>query len=301
MLAASSAALVLVHLAPGDAFSVLDIDPGVAAVERQRLGLDRPFLVQYSTWLARLAVLDLGESLRFRRPVLTLLTERAGHTVLLGCAALMLALAIGIPSGIRTASAPRHWTSRAIRAASLLAVSIPPLVTSLLVLIVAARSDLLPSGGFSAPVDATSWHALIAMVRLLPLPAIALALPIAATVERLQSSTMLEALQHPSVVAARARGISARRVVWLHAWRLALRPVIAVFGIIAGSVLSGSFIVEIVLSWPGLGDLMYEALVSRDLYLAAGCAAAGAVFLAAALTMADVALFAADPRGGELT
>ena len=300
MLAASSAALLLVHLAPGDAVSAFDVDPARAAIERQRLGFDRPFVVQYVSWLGRTLTLDLGESVRFHRPVTTLLAERAGHTILLGCAAMLLAIVAGIPAGIRTASAPRHWTSRAIRAASLLIVSTPPLVTSLVLLLIAARSGWLPSGGFSAPAGEGGWGSMQTMLALLPLPALALALPIAATVERLQSVAMTQALSRPSVFAARARGISVRRAVWLHAWPLSLPPIIGVLGVIAGTVLSGSFIVEIVLSWPGLGSLMYDALLGRDLYLAAGCAAAGAVFLAVALVVADVVLFAVDPRAGEL-
>jgi hypothetical protein len=108
------------------------------------------------------------------------------------------------------------------------------------------------------------------------LPAVALALPVAASLERLQSAAFREALADPSVAAARARGIPRGRLLWRHAWRLSLKPVLAIYGIIVGSVLSGSFAVEIVTSWPGLGALTFEALRARDLYLVAGCAAAGA-------------------------
>jgi peptide/nickel transport system permease protein len=128
------------------------------------------------------------------------------------------------------------------------------------------------------------------------LPALALALPIAAALERLQSQAMAEALREPSVTAALARGISRRRAIWVHAFRLSLKPVLGVLGIVIGTVLSGSFVVEIVMTWPGLGDLMFQALVARDLYLAAGCAASGAVFLAAGLLAADLALAVVDPR-----
>jgi peptide/nickel transport system permease protein len=98
------------------------------------------------------------------------------------------------------------------------------------------------------------------------------------------------------VRAAAARGCSERRVVWRHAFRLSLKPVIAIYGAIVGSVLSGSFAVEIVTSWPGLGALMYEALIARDLFLVAGCAAMGAILLAIGILAADLALVFADPR-----
>ena len=107
---------------------------------------------------------------------------------------------------------------------------------------------------------------------------------------------MAAALAEPHIAAARGRGIPEARLVWRHALRDALRPVLAVYGIIIGTLFSGSFVVEFVTSFPGLGRLMYEALVSRDTYLVAGCAATGAVFLAAGTLIADLALVAIDPR-----
>jgi peptide/nickel transport system permease protein len=121
-------------------------------------------------------------------------------------------------------------------------------------------------------------------------------LPIAASLERLQSRSLREALTEPCVMAALARGVPRQRVIWKHALRLALRPVLAIYGIIIGGVLSGSFVVEIVMSWQGLGDLMYQALQARDLYLVAGCAAAGSCGLALGILVSDLAMAAIDPR-----
>ena len=291
VLAVSFAAMLLVHLAPGDAFSGFDVDPAVASAERARLGLDRSFAAQYLAWLAGAARLDLGESSRFGRPVTTLLAERAGNTILLGSAALVLALGLGIPAGVFTGSARHRWWARALQAAALVLIATPPLVTALVLLLIASRTGLFPTGGMSSTQSGGG-----DILRYLPLPALALALPIAASLERLQSGAMREALREPCVAAARARGISLNRTIWGHAWPLSLKPVIGVLGIVIGTVLSGSFVVEIVMSWPGLGGLMYEALVARDIHLAAGCASAGAVFLAAALLAADVALIIVDPR-----
>src|SRR5690606_13860964 len=147
-----------------------------------------------------------------------------------------------------------------VRAVSLLLIATPPLVTALLLLLLESRSGWPPPG--------------------LPLAALALGSPLAAALERLQSRAMREALSEPCIAAARARGLSRSRVVWVHALRLSLRPLLGVLGIVIGTVLSGSFVVEYVTAWPGIGTLMYDALVSRDLFLAAGCAAAGSVFLA---------------------
>ena len=300
VLAVASAAMLLVHLAPGDAFSAFDVDPAFAAAERARLGFDRPFLAQYGSWLRRVVTLDFGDSVRFHRPVAELLAERLGNTLALGMAALALALAIGLPAGVLTGRGRPTVASRAISGASLLLVSMPPLVTALLLLLAAARTGWLPAGGLEIATGAGPGAWLGTAFRYLPLPAFALALPIAAGLERLQSQAIADALRQPCVRAALARGLSASRATWVHAWRLSLKPVLGVLGIVIGTVLSGSFVVEIVMSWPGLGQLMHQALIARDMYLAAGCAAAGALFLALGIAASECALQVADPRRREL-
>ena len=197
-----------------------------------------------------------------------------------------------MPAGIFTATR-RNALAVATRGLSFVMVSIPALVTSFGLLLLASRTGWFPVGGFPSGGDQTT---LLDLLRYLTLPAIALALPIAATLERLQSQALSEALDEPCMRAAQARGCSSRRVIWRHALRLSLKPVLAVYGIVVGSVLSGSFAVEIVMSWPGLGALMYEGLVARDLFLVAGCAAAGATFLALGILASDLALAIADPR-----
>ena len=248
--------------------------------------------MRYGDWLSRAVRLDLGESVKYGRPVRQLVAERAWKTALLGATALLLATLVGVPAGIITGSR-RNLATALARALSLIFVSVPPLVTSFALLLLAARTGWFPVGGFAAGGDSTSaWTTLTYLV----LPATALALPIAASLERLQSQAMHEALADPSVRAALARGCSFRRVVWRHALKLSLKPVLAIYGVIVGSVLSGSFAVEIVTSWPGLGALMYEGLISRDLYLVAGCAAAGSIFLALGILLSDIALALVDPR-----
>src|SRR4029434_3856051 len=130
----------------------------------------------------------------------------------------------------------------------------------------------------------------------LPLPVLALSLPMAATFERLQSQTMTEAVHQPFVLAAIARGVPARRVLLRHAWPSSVRPICAVYGLAIGALLSGSFIVEFVTAWPGLGRLTLEALRGRDVYLVAACAATGAAFLALGTLVGALLVAAADPR-----
>jgi ABC-type dipeptide/oligopeptide/nickel transport system permease component len=280
--AVASGAMLLAQLAPGDYATNLGEDPAHVAAERHRLGLDLPIAQQYGRWLKRSITLDLGVSLQTDRPVAPLVRERARNTGLLAIAALALATCVGIPSGVVTGSR-RGVLARLLRAASLALLSVPPLITSLLLLTVAAATGWLPVSG----MDGAS-HFVV--------PTLALALPVAATLERLQSQSIADVLRRPAAVAARARGLSPARVIWRHGWRESLGPVLAVYGVIVGSLFSGSFAVELVTSWPGLGDLMRQALLARDTNVVAGCAAAGAAFLAAGVLAADVAHVLVDPR-----
>jgi peptide/nickel transport system permease protein len=210
---------------------------------------------------------------------------------------------IGIPTGIYTGTRPRALLPNLLRAASLVLLSIPPLLGSLVLVLVAARTGWFPLGGMSSVSQVhAGWSAwMIDLGRHLAVPALALAAPLAATLERLQSRAIAEAQQEPFVRAALARGISARQAIWRHAWPVSLAPVLALYGVAIGSLFSGSFVVEVVTAWPGLGRLMYDALRARDIYLVAGCAATGALFLAIGTLAADVLLAAVDPRVQEPT
>ncbi len=297
----SSSALLLTRLAPGDATSEL-VGSGASAAsiaaERARLGLDRPPVAQFADWLGHVVRLDFGTSLMYNRPVAGLVAERAANTAVLAVVALGAATLVGLPLGV-IAGSRRSPVSHLIRAASIVGLSLPSLVSSLLLVFVAARTGWFPTGGMTSTAAATgaSWMAWAAdLARHLVVPATALALPLVATIERLQARATADVLGEPYVVAARARGASPARVLWRDALKPSLRPVVSVYGVVLGSLLSGSFVVEIVTAWPGLGRLMFDALRSRDLYLVAGCAAAGGLFLALGSLISDVALAFLDPR-----
>jgi len=296
----SAAALLLARLAPGDILSE-QVGTGVSGralqAERQRLGLDRPLLEQTLDWAARAVRFDFGTSLMYGRPVAGLVAERARNTAVLALVSLVLATLVGIPAGVVSGSRS-GLASAAIRTASIVALSLPSLVSSLLLVVVAAQTGWLPTGGMSSPdAAAGGWlGALDDLVRHLVVPALAIAVPLAASIERLQSQATAETMGELFITAAAARGVPRRRLVWRHALKPALRPVVSIYGLIFGSLLSGSFVVEIVTAWPGLGRLMFDALRSRDVYLVAGCAAAGGVFLAAGALLSDLLLAMIDPR-----
>jgi peptide/nickel transport system permease protein len=216
----------------------------------------------------------------------------------LALVALAIASVAGIALGIVSGSRQGRSVAAAVGGVSLVGVSMPPLLTSLLLVFVAARTGWLPPGGMSsANASDMGWAAwMLDVAWHLPLPALALAVPIAAMFERLQSQSMSEAVQQPFVVAAIARGVPPRNVILRHASPVSLRPLCAVYGLVTGALLSGSFIVEYVTAWPGIGRLMYEALRARDIYLVAACAAMGAVFLAIGTLTGDLLLAASDPR-----
>ena len=280
--AVTSGALLLAQLAPGDYATDIGKDPAQIAADRQRLGLDRPILEQYTRWLRRTLILDLGESFHYQRPVTELVRDGAANTAVLATTALIVATLLGIPWGVVTGTRSGAG-ARILRALSLLLLSVPPLISSLVLLTIAARTGWLPVSGMGG-------------ISHLVVPTLSLALPIAALLERLQSQSIAESMRRPSTAAARARGIPEARIIWRHGWRQSLAPVLAIYGVIVGTLFSGSFAVEIVTSWPGLGALMRQALMSRDTYLVAGCAAAGAAFLAAGILAGDIAHAFADPR-----
>ena len=299
VVAVSSSALLLTRLAPGDLTAELGARARAEDIARarERFDLNRSPLAQLGGWAARAARFDFGESFLYERPVGGLIRRAAGNTAVLALVALALATFLGIPLGIFTGSR-RGGAAALIRGVSLLCLSIPPLLTSLLLVFLASRTGWLPTGGMTSvsAIDA-GWSAwLLDLARHLPLPALALALPLAATFERLQSQAMAETIHQPFVVAALARGVPWRQLLIDHAWRASLRSICAIYGLAIGALLSGSFVVEYVTAWPGLGRLMYEALRARDVYLVAGCAAMGGVFLAFGSVVADLLLFAADPR-----
>ena len=298
--AVSSASLVLAHLAPGDYVTTsLGIDARRETIEqaRARYGLNRSIGEQYRDWVVRAARLDFGHSLMYDRPVADLIPERAANTAVLALTALLAATLVGLPLGVITGSRRGGVVPLAIRAISLILLSMPPLLTSLFLVFVAARTGWFPVGGMSAA--GAGGGATLDLLRHLVVPAAALAMPLAAMFERLQAQAMSDVVGQPYVLATLARGVPRSRVVWRDALKAALRPVAALYGLVVGTLLSGSFAVEVITAWPGLGRLMLDALRARDTYLVAGCAAAGSLFLAAGTLMSDAALALVDPRTSE--
>jgi peptide/nickel transport system permease protein len=285
VLIVAASAFTLTKLAPGDATTELRASGASAAVvahERARLGLDQSFAQQCLTWASGIVRGDLGASSMFGRPVRALVFERAAATARLAGLALLVATLIGLPLGVVSGATPRHWIARLTSPLSLALVSCPPIVGALALLLLGASTGWLSieSGAIAVPV-------------------LALALPLAASLERLQAQAVREAVTAPDLVAAAARGIPPARLIWVHAARQSLRPVLGVYGVVIGSLFGGSFAVEVITAWPGLGRLMYDALRGHDVFLVSGCAMAGAFCLTAGNVIADLLRAIVDPRTRE--
>lgn len=268
-------AFLLTALAPGDpAYQALGRGQAAYDAERTRLDLDRTVGERLRTRLGRLVALDFGTSTRFGVPVLPLVAERAGRTLLAGALALAGALVVGIPAGLASARLRWPFARRLAGAASLVVVSIPSLVLAMVLAVLLVRLRVPP----------------------LLIVVVALALPAAALVERLQASAFREVMAGPHVRAARARGLSERQAAWRHAWPLSLPALLGVLSLIGSQLVSGSLAVELVTGWPGLGRLTYEALLARDVDLAAACVAAAALLVGLVVLLADVVQARVDPR-----
>jgi peptide/nickel transport system permease protein len=307
VIAVSSASLVLTRLAPGDyVIQSLGTDARPETIEqaRARYGLNKSIGRQYRDWIVSAARFDFGRSLLFDRPVIDLIPERAANTAILSVTALLAATLLGLPLGIITGSRRGGLLPALIRSGSLVFLSMPPLLTSLFLVFVAARTGWFPIGGMTSSsaqqgLQGAQGFITLDLLHHLVVPAAAIALPLAAMLERLQSQAISEVVREPFVLAAFARGVPRSRVLWRNALKPALRPVAAVYGLIVGTLLSGSFAVEVITSWPGIGRLMLDALRARDVYLVASCAGAGALFLAFGTLMSDIALGLVDPRARE--
>jgi peptide/nickel transport system permease protein len=293
---------VLVELAPGDFFSEMRLDPRISETTlralRARHGLDRPLPERYLRWVTSLARGELGYSFAYGSPVAPLLWPRARNTLLLTSIATAFAWLIAIPLGVWWATRRGAAMRRALSGVTALLLAVPDILLALALLLLAVRTGWFPTGGMvsvgheemprTARIVDVAWH--------LVLPATALVLGMLPVLVRYVRASVADALEAPFVRAARAHGIPERRVLYRHALPAAANPLVSLFGLSLAGLLSMSLLVEVVLSWPGLGPLLLEAILARDFYLVLGLVLASALLLVGGNLLADVLLLATDPR-----
>jgi len=286
LLAAVTLVWFLVFMLPGDPVRALlgpTARPEQVEAIRHHWGLDRPVPVQYAIYMKRLLTGDMGESMVKRRPVAEILAEGLPRSLLLGGAAMLIAIPGGILLGVAAARGGR--LSRIVMGAvSLAGLSIPTFwMGHILILIFAVRLGLLPISGYGTPAE-------------IVLPALTLAFYPAALVARVTRAAFAEQLNARHVTAARARGLESRSIVWRHAFRNALAPIVTVSGLLSATLVGGAVATETVFGWPGLGRILWEAAYGSDVMLVEG----GVILLTGMIIVAnlgvDLAYAAIDPR-----
>src|SRR5438477_1355904 len=286
---------LLIHLIPGDPVAVMlgpDATPSQMEATRTELGLDRPVYEQLLGFYARIMRGDLGRSYFLNRPVTQALWERAEPTALLTFCALLVAVLIGVPSGLIAGAAPGSMWDRVLMFGALLGVCIPGFWLSLnFIYFFAVRLGWLPAGGY-ASVFVDPWAALRFMV----LPAASLGFNQSALIARIARSCMIEALQQDYIRTARAKGLSQGVVIVGHAFRNAMVPVVTVIGITTAVLIGGAVVTEIVFNIPGLGRLIISAILRRDYPVVQGVVLVTAAAYVLVNLVVDVLYVLIDPR-----
>lgn len=288
---------LIMALIPGDpATAILGAyaTPENVAKLNRDLGLDKPLAQQYFIWLGNMLTGDFGTSFALNRPVLDEVLERFNATLILAGTAFVLCSIFGIVAGVVSAANQYGLGDKAITFVVLLGISIPSFFLGMMmILFFAVNLRMFPVSGMWPIYGARDLSALISH---LTLPALALAVVATGVIARLTRSAMLEVLRQDYIRTARAKGVPERGVIWRHALKAAMVAIIPVLGIQAGFVLSGAVYIEIVFQWPGVGRMLVDAILKRDILLVQG----GVVFVAACYVMFNIAVDVAqsllDPR-----
>lgn len=291
----------MLALTPGDFFIEMKLNPTISpesvAALRQQHGLDASLHVRYARWVGSVASGDFGYSFAYNTPVSSLLWPRVANTLILTVPATVLAWAMALGLGMWTAARRGRWPDRVCGLATSSLLTVPDLLIALLLLLVALRTGWFPTGGMrSAHSQAGSSAAIADVAHHAALPIVALVLGIMPTLLRHVRTSMSDALDAPAVQAARGHGLSRLRVLQRHALPLAANPLLSLAGLSLGGLLSASLLVEAIMGWPGLGTLLLEAILARDVFTVIGAVVLSTALLAAGNLATDTALLLVDPR-----
>ncbi len=282
---------LLIHLVPGDPVAQMLGEGATSAdisVLRHGYGFDQSLPAQYAHYLAGVAHLDLGQSLRLRESVLHLVAERYPFTLALAASSLLIGLLIAVPAGVWSATHRDAWQDRTTGVLSLIGLSFPNFALGpLLIILFSIKLGWLPVSGSGSG---------LAFVTHLILPSVTLGLGLAALLTRMVRTAMLEELGQDYIRTARAKGLSEPVVIYRHALRNALVPVLTVVGLQFGSLLAGAIVTETIFSLPGIGRLTISAISNRDYALVQGCILAIGLTYVAVNLLTDVAYSIANPR-----
>jgi peptide/nickel transport system permease protein len=303
LLAVSSLSLALLRSVPGDYFETMRLNPQISrqtlSAKRAEAGLDKPFPILYWRWLKSAAQGDWGFSFAYNRAAGAILWPRARNTLVLTVCAALLAWILALPVGIAAGARILPFADLLASAATALLLAIPELLIALGMLLLATRFHQLFPRTAASLLDlpiANSWTSLWHPAGRLFVPALCLcAAPLPLFISHIRAS-VAEALEAPFASAARTFGIPERRILFRYALPAALNPVISLFGLSIGLLMSSSLVIEGVFAWPGMGQLMLEAIADHDIFLIVDSAVLAAAFLVFGNLAADALLFISDPR-----
>jgi peptide/nickel transport system permease protein len=301
-LGVSVLAFILLDLAPGEYFQEMRLNPKISpetvAGLRADFGLDQPLPLRYMRWVRSVSRGELGYSVAYNRPVWPLLKTRIANTSILATTALVAAWLIAIPLGVWMAFRAGRWEDRVAGFSSAFLLATPDILIALGLVALALRAGWLPTGGMHAPglSETEGPRGLKDLTMHLILPSLALMAGTLPILLRHVRAAMLEVLDAPFIRAARGHGIPRVRLLFGHALPAAANPLISLFGLSVGVLVSGSLVIEAVMGWPGVGSLFLQAILERDPQVVVAVVLFSTLFLVSGSALADVFLYIADPR-----
>ncbi|WP_071190816.1 ABC transporter permease [Trichormus sp. NMC-1] len=301
---ASALSFFIMKLSPGDYVDTLRQNPKISPERieeiRRQFGLDKSWPEQFWLWLTRIVTKgDFGTSFVYQRSVGSLLLERVPATLLLAIASLITTWAIAIPLGILAAVKQNRGTDKVLQVISYAGQGFPSFITALFLLFLAQiTTPLFPVGNMTSidHAELTWLGKILDILWHMILPLIALSITSFAGLQRIMRGQLLDVLRQDYIQTARAKGLPENRVIYVHALRNAINPLITLLGFELASLLSGAFITENFFNWPGLGKLTLQAVLAKDQYLVMASLVMSAVLLIIGNLIADLMLKAADPR-----
>ncbi len=292
----------LMQATPGNFFDTLKMDPQVSpetiARYEKLYHLDKPLMTQYFHWLKNIVKGELGYSFFYNCPVARVLQERLWNTFILSLSGLIFTWTVAIPLGIWAALNRNRFMDRFLSFCSFCGLSVPSFFLAMILLYLASASGVLPLGG----IHAVSYREMnwvgqwLDLLKHLVIPTIAISLGAIASLQRVMRGNLLEVLRQQYILCARAKGLPEHRVVYHHALRNAVNPLITIFGYHLSDLLSGAALIEIICNWPGIGALMLTAVRAKDVYLVMADVMLSAVLLLLGNLLADILLAFSDPR-----
>jgi peptide/nickel transport system permease protein len=292
----------LLKFTPGNFFDTLKLDPHISAETIRRYEdqyqLNKPFWVQYGNWLAGLFRGDLGYSFFYSIPVTKVIASRLWNTFVLSFVALLVTWLVAVPLGIMAAVHRNGIIDRGMQVCSYAALSTPSFFLALLLLFFFSQGGVIPLGGMRGVhyEEFNWWQRGWDMALHLIVPVLALSIDSIGALQRIMRGNMLEVLRQQYILTARAKGLSENRIIYGHALRNAVNPMITILGMEFSSLLSGAALIEIICNWPGLGSLMLTAVRSKDLYLVMASMMMGGFLFLLGNLLADILLPLVDPR-----